>query len=142
MYCGISPSSFTPIFLFSMKVQLHKINFTLLHRRIIKSDKQLRGHMTQNQPVLPLVWMLHNRTLNNKINRIHERVLRVVYQNKTLTFDELLLKDNSVRVHHFLKLTLISIIYIIAIFNNIVVCKCCQLSKKKEKKSKLADRRL
>ena len=64
--------------------------------------------------------MLHNRTLNNKINRIHERALRVVYQNKTLTFDELLLKDNSVRVHHFLKLTLISIIYII----NIVVCKC------------------
>ena len=24
----------------------------------------------------PLIWMLHSRTLNNKINRIHERALR------------------------------------------------------------------
>ena len=27
----------------------------------------------------PLIWMLHSRTLNNKINRIYERALRIVY---------------------------------------------------------------
>ena len=27
----------------------------------------------------PLIWILHSRTLNNKINRIHERALRTVY---------------------------------------------------------------
>ena len=27
----------------------------------------------------PLVWMFHSRNLNNKINRIHERALRVTY---------------------------------------------------------------
>ena len=27
----------------------------------------------------PLIWMLHSRALNNKINRIHERALRTVY---------------------------------------------------------------
>ena len=27
----------------------------------------------------PLIWMLHSRTLNNKIHRIHERALRTVY---------------------------------------------------------------
>ena len=26
----------------------------------------------------PLIWMNHSRALNNKINRIHERVLRLV----------------------------------------------------------------
>ena len=29
----------------------------------------------------PLVWMCHSRTLNNKINKLHERVLRVVYRH-------------------------------------------------------------
>ena len=27
----------------------------------------------------PLIWMLHSRTLNNKIHRIHKRALRTVY---------------------------------------------------------------
>ena len=29
----------------------------------------------------PLIWMLHSRTLNNKINRLHERALRIVYSD-------------------------------------------------------------
>ena len=29
----------------------------------------------------PLIWMFHNRTLNNKINRLHERTLRLVYND-------------------------------------------------------------
>ena len=48
----------------------------------------------------PLVWMFCSRTMNNKINRIHERALRLVYLDYTSSFDELLKKDNSVCVHH------------------------------------------
>ena len=29
----------------------------------------------------PLFWMFHSRTLNNKINRLHERALRIVYSD-------------------------------------------------------------
>ena len=47
----------------------------------------------------PLIWILHNRTLNNEINRIHERALRIVYRDKTSNFTELLQKDNAVTVH-------------------------------------------
>ncbi len=47
----------------------------------------------------PLTWMFHNRTLNNKINKLHERALRIVYENNDLTFLELLEKDNSVTIH-------------------------------------------
>ena len=38
----------------------------------------------------PLVWMFHNRTINNKINRLHERALRLVYSNHDMSFQELL----------------------------------------------------
>ena len=48
----------------------------------------------------PLVWMFHNRTLNNKINKLHERALRVVYKNEDSTFEELLEEDNSITIHH------------------------------------------
>ena len=47
----------------------------------------------------PLVWMFHNRTLNNKINKLHERALRITYRDDTSPFDELLLKDQTFTVH-------------------------------------------
>ena len=37
----------------------------------------------------PLVWMCHSRTLNNRINNIHLRALRIVYQDKQSSFEEL-----------------------------------------------------
>ena len=48
----------------------------------------------------PLVWMFHNRKTNNRINRLHERALRIVYHDNNLTFDELLKKDKAVKIHH------------------------------------------
>ena len=48
----------------------------------------------------PLVWMFHDRSLNNKINRLHERALRIVYKDDHSTFVELLKKDNAVTIHH------------------------------------------
>ena len=47
----------------------------------------------------PLIWMFQNRALNKKINEIHERALRLVYQNKNLSFSELLELDNAVTIH-------------------------------------------
>ena len=48
----------------------------------------------------PLIWMFHNRTLNNRIIRIHERALRLVYKDDTSTFSELLSNDGSFSIHH------------------------------------------
>ena len=44
--------------------------------------------------------MFRSRGLNNKINRIHERALRITYKDKSSTFQELLEKGNSVSIHH------------------------------------------
>ena len=43
----------------------------------------------------PLIWMFHSRTINNKINGLHERALRIVYSDFKSTFESLLIKDNS-----------------------------------------------
>ena len=47
----------------------------------------------------PLIWMFHSRVLNKKLNRLHERALRAVYKDKTLSFSELLEKDKSFTIH-------------------------------------------
>ena len=48
----------------------------------------------------PLIWMFHSRTMNNKINRIHERALRLVYSDHVSSFDEFLKKERSFSIHH------------------------------------------
>ena len=48
----------------------------------------------------PLTWMFHSRKANHKINHIHERALRIVYEDHESSFENLLKKDNSVCIHH------------------------------------------
>ena len=47
----------------------------------------------------PLIWMFHGRTTNQKINKLHERSLRILYKDDTSSFEELLRKDKSVTMH-------------------------------------------
>ena len=42
----------------------------------------------------PLTWMFHNRSLNHKINRLHERCFRFIYNDGHSSYDELLNLDN------------------------------------------------
>ena len=41
----------------------------------------------------PLTWMGCSRVSNNHINRLHEKCLRIIYNDKSSSFNELLLKD-------------------------------------------------
>ena len=43
----------------------------------------------------PLVWMLHSRKLNSRVNKLHERALRILYQDYASSFTELLEKVNN-----------------------------------------------
>ena len=43
--------------------------------------------------------MFHSRALNNCINNIRERALRLTYKDNQSSFKELLEKDHSVTVH-------------------------------------------
>ena len=47
-----------------------------------------------------LTWMFHSRQINAKINKLHERALRIVYKDQKLTFEQLLVLDKSHSIHH------------------------------------------
>lgn len=44
--------------------------------------------------------MFHSRKLNTRINNLHCRALRLVYRDDISSFEELLYKDDSVKIHH------------------------------------------
>ena len=48
----------------------------------------------------PLIWMFHSRNTKNRVNKIHDRVLSLIYDDSPyLSFDELLIKEKSVSIH-------------------------------------------
>ena len=60
----------------------------------------MNAFITSQFSYCPLVWMSHSRTMNNRINKIHEKALRLVYKDKTnLSLNDLLKKDKSVSIH-------------------------------------------
>ena len=70
------------------------------YMNIQKRRTIMKSFVTSQFSYCPLIWMFHSRRLNNKINSIHERALRITYQDNMPTFQELLNKDNSVSIHH------------------------------------------
>ena len=46
-----------------------------------------------------LIWLLHSRGVNNKINHLHERSLQIVYKDNISSFEDLLKKDRSFTIH-------------------------------------------
>ena len=59
----------------------------------------MNSFFTSQSYYYPLIWMFHSRGLNNKIDRLHERCLRIVYRDNRSSFEDLLDKDKSVPIH-------------------------------------------
>ena len=59
----------------------------------------MKAFITCQFSYCPLIWMLHSRTLNNRINNIHERALRLTYKDNKSSFKQFLEKDHFVKVH-------------------------------------------
>ena len=80
-----------------------KLNGLARIGRFINVSKKriiMKSYIESQFGYCPLIWMLHSRGLNNKINRIHERALRITYNDKSSSYSELLTKDRSVTIHH------------------------------------------
>ena len=58
----------------------------------------MKAFITSQFGYCPLVWMFHSRAINNRINKLHERSLRIVYKDRNSTFEDLLEKHNSVTI--------------------------------------------
>ena len=69
------------------------------YMNLTKRKLLMNSFFTSQFNYCPLVWMCHNRTINNKINRLHERCLRIVYNDNKSSFQELLDNNKGVIIH-------------------------------------------
>ena len=69
------------------------------YMNLTKRKLLMNSFFTSQFDNCPLVWMCHNRTINNKINGLHEKCLRIVYNDNKSSFQELLDKDKGVTIH-------------------------------------------
>ena len=74
--------------------------YTLLALCLEKHRTLMKAFIESQLNYCPLIWMLHSRTMNSKINHIHERVSRLVYSNH-VSF----LMNYLKKIGHFLFIT-------------------------------------
>ena len=61
--------------------------------KLVSFDKKkllMKSFIESQFSYCPLIWMFCSRSMNRKINHIYERALRLVYQDYTSSFEELL----------------------------------------------------
>ena len=78
------------------KLLVVKINVNL---NLSKRELLMNAFFNSQFSYSPLIWICHSRSNNRKINMLHERCLRIIYNDKQSSFTELLNKDNSVSFH-------------------------------------------
>ena len=82
-----------------------------------KTRVLFKGFFESQFKYCSLTWMFYSRQANNKINHLHERALRLVYNDYYSTFEELLEKDGSFTIHHYNIQTLCIELY--KVYNNL-----------------------
>ena len=65
-----------------------------------KKKLLMNAFITSQYNYCALLWMCHSRALNTRKNKIHERALRIVYNDDFSPFQDLLEKSGTVSIHH------------------------------------------
>ena len=80
--------------------KLHALARISQFMSIHKQRMTMKGFIASEFGYCPLAWTYHCRKLNGRINKLHERTLRIVYQDYASPFIEFLDKDNSTTIHN------------------------------------------
>ena len=67
---------------------------------ILKRRITMKAFMTSEFGCCPLVRMFHIRKLKSRIDKLRESALRIIFQDQTSSFIELLEIDNSTTIHN------------------------------------------
>ena len=80
--------------------KLHALARIAKYMDINKRIMFMKAFLSSQFSYCPLIWMFHSRKIENRINSIHKRALKLAYQDSPdLTFQELLANKKSISVH-------------------------------------------
>ena len=79
-----------------------KINTSARLKNYFKSDQRnflLNSVIKSQFTYCPLIWMFTSHYLNNALNNIHERALRLIYNDHEKSFNSILTENNLKTIH-------------------------------------------
>ena len=80
--------------------KLHELTRIFKYVETSKRRVLVNSFITSQFSYCHLIWMFHSRRMEYRINKIYERVLRLIYPSDSkLTFKELLDKNKTVSIH-------------------------------------------
>ena len=79
--------------------KLHALASVSCYMDTVELQHLMRAFVISHFSYCPLVWMFYDRTMNNRINHVHERALRIAYKDHRNDFGYLLEQSNSVPIH-------------------------------------------
>ena len=79
--------------------KVNALSRVMPYMNLSKKKKVVRSFFTSQFNYCHFIWMFHSRMINNEINRLHERCLHLLYENKSTSFEKLLEQDKSVTLH-------------------------------------------
>ena len=79
--------------------KVNALSRVMPYMNLSKKKKLVSSFFNSQFNYCPLIWMFHSRIINNKVNRLRERYLRLLYGDKPPSFEKLLEQDKSVTVH-------------------------------------------
>ena len=82
--------------------KLDSFHCTANHLSLDKEKMLLKAFIKSQFSYCPPIRMFHSRTVNSKINRLHEKTLKIVYSDFKGKFDEPLEKNSSFSIRHWL----------------------------------------
>ena len=80
--------------------KLNALARIVLYLCLEKRKTVMKAYVASQFGYCHLLWMFHSKSLNSKINSLHERALRITYGDRSSSFESLLKKDNSISIHH------------------------------------------
>ena len=78
---------------------LHALAQVIKYMPTNQAQLLMRSFKMSQFSYCPLIWMCHSRKINTQINKLHEHALRLVYNDKSSSFWEVLERDNSFTIH-------------------------------------------
>ena len=69
-----------------VRKKLHVLARIVKYMSTNQEQLLLRSFITSQFNFCPLTWMCHSRRINNQVNKLHERALRLVYNDKSSSF--------------------------------------------------------
>ena len=83
-----------------MRKKLHALARISQFMNIHKRRMAMKAFIASEYGCCPSVWMFHSRKLNSRVNKLHERALRIEYRDYASSFTEILEKGNLTTIHN------------------------------------------